>query len=173
MLVGPVILVLCYIRRAASNVLCKPRWFCACFWRAASNVLCKPCWYGTYFRRAASKVLSKSGCLVPVLGVRPRLQMYCVNRAVPVPALGVRPRLQMYCANRAVFVPLWGVQLQMYCVNRGVTFIKATPYHLLSFVRLGHFLSQDTDTPYHGHYQPRHQPHAIVGFDYNHHGDLV
>ena len=46
-----------------------------------------------------------------------------------------------------------------------------TPYHLHSSIRLDHILNPETDTPYHDHYQPRHLPHAIVCFDYNHPGD--
>ena len=46
-----------------------------------------------------------------------------------------------------------------------------TPYRLHSFIRLDHTRNPETDTPGHGHYQPRHLPHVIVCFDCNHHGD--
>ena len=45
-----------------------------------------------------------------------RLQMYCVNRAVPVPLSGTR--LQMGCANQTAPAHVFGTGLQMYCVNR-------------------------------------------------------
>ena len=35
------------------------------------------------------------------------------------------------------------------------------PYHLHSFIRLGHIMTPDA-TPCHDHHQPRHLPHAIV-----------
>ena len=38
-----------------------------------------------------------------------------------------------------------------------------TPYHLNPFIRLDNILTPDAATPYHGHYQPRHLPHVIVG----------
>ena len=38
-----------------------------------------------------------------------------------------------------------------------------TPHHPHSFIRLGHILTPGTATPGHGHYQPRHPPHVIVG----------
>ena len=38
-----------------------------------------------------------------------------------------------------------------------------TPYHLHSFIRLGHILIPDTASPYHGRYLPRYLPHVIAG----------
>ena len=46
--------------------------------------------------------------------------------------------------------------------------------YLHSFIRLDHILTPDTATPCHAHYsyQPRHLPHVIVRFAYDHHGDF-
>ena len=48
-----------------------------------------------------------------------------------------------------------------------------TPYHLHSFIHIDHILTPDTATLCHDHYQPRHLPHVIVGFDYDHYGDFA